>query len=64
LRELTQETVIIGKRQDDAVIYLGVWEGFQSIRYNVRPGDYKAWHFQCDQGAAGQPAGRHDAGLA
>jgi IclR family transcriptional regulator, acetate operon repressor len=44
LRELTQETVIIGKRQGDAVIYLGVWEGFHSIRYSARPGDYKPLH--------------------
>jgi DNA-binding IclR family transcriptional regulator len=44
LREVTQETVIIGKRQGDAVIYLGVWEGLQSIRYSARPGDYKPLH--------------------
>lgn len=44
LRELTQETVIVGKRQGDAVIYLAIWEGHQSIRYTARPGDYKPLH--------------------
>lgn len=44
LREQTQETVIIGKRQGDAVIYLAVYEGTQSIRYTARPGDYKPLH--------------------
>jgi IclR family transcriptional regulator, acetate operon repressor len=44
LRNLTQETVIIGKRQGDAVLYLAVFEGPQSIRYTARPGDFKPLH--------------------
>jgi IclR family acetate operon transcriptional repressor len=41
IRSQTQETVILGKRQKDRVIYLEVLEGPQSIRYSARAGDTK-----------------------
>ncbi|UEM04619.1 IclR family transcriptional regulator [Skermanella rosea] len=44
LRDDTGETVILGKRQDDAVIYLDVVEGARTIRYSAEPGELKPLH--------------------
>jgi IclR family acetate operon transcriptional repressor len=44
LRDRTQETVILGKRQDDRVIYLLVIESEQTIRYSAHPGYFKPLH--------------------
>lgn len=38
LRDETSETVILGKRQDDMVVYLEVVEGLHTIRYAAQPG--------------------------
>lgn len=47
LREATRETVILGKRQKDRIIYLEVLEGPQVIRYSSRAGDTKPLHSTC-----------------
>lgn len=44
LRNRTKETVILGKRQDDRVIYLLVIESEQTIRYSAHPGYFKPLH--------------------
>ncbi len=44
LREATQETAILGKRQDDKAIYLAVVEGPQNVRYSAQAGDLKPLH--------------------
>jgi DNA-binding IclR family transcriptional regulator len=44
LRDQTRETIILGKRQGDRVVYLNVIEGPQSIRYTARAGDLKPLH--------------------
>lgn len=44
LRDASSETIILGKRQGDAVIYLQVVESPQSIRYSAKPGDFKPLH--------------------
>ena len=44
LRDQTQETVILGKRQGNQVVYLCVIEGPQTIRYSARAGDLKPLH--------------------
>ena len=44
LRAATRETVILGKRQKDAIVYLEVLESPQVIRYSARPGDTKPLH--------------------
>ena len=44
LRDASRETVILGKRQGDSVIYLQVIEGLNSIRYSAKPGDFKPLH--------------------
>lgn len=44
LRDASRETVILGKRQGDAVIYLQVVESAHPIRYSARPGDFKPLH--------------------
>ena len=44
LRDTTRETVILGKRQGDTVVYLQVIEGLHSIRYAAKPGDIKPLH--------------------
>ena len=41
LRDSSRETVILGKRQGDAVIYLHVIEGLHPIRYSAQPGEFK-----------------------
>jgi IclR family acetate operon transcriptional repressor len=47
LRAETQETVILGKRQKDQILYLEVLEGPQTIRYSARAGAYKPLHSTC-----------------
>jgi DNA-binding IclR family transcriptional regulator len=44
LRDETRETVIVGKRQGDAVLYLDVVEGPHTVRYTAGPGEYKPLH--------------------
>jgi IclR family transcriptional regulator, acetate operon repressor len=44
IRVESGETVILGKRQGDAVVYLEVLESQRSIRYSARPGDRKPLH--------------------
>lgn len=44
LRDRSGETVILGKRQDDAVLYLEVLESPNTVRYTARPGEYKPLH--------------------
>lgn len=47
LRERTKETVILGKRHQDCVVYLEVLEGPQTIRYSARVGEKKPLHSTC-----------------
>lgn len=44
LQQTTGETVLMGKRQGDAVTYLEVIEGGHTIRYTAQPGDTKPLH--------------------
>jgi DNA-binding IclR family transcriptional regulator len=44
LRNTSQETVILGKQQGEAVIYLQVLESPNPIRYSARPGEFKPLH--------------------
>jgi IclR family transcriptional regulator, acetate operon repressor len=44
LRDETRETVILGKRHGNRVIYLEVFEGPQTIRYSARAGELKPLH--------------------
>lgn len=44
LRDATNETIILGTRQDDRVLYLLVVESEQTIRYSSRAGDFKPLH--------------------
>lgn len=44
LRDATRETVILGKRQGNSVIYLQVIEGLHPIRYSAKPGEFKPLH--------------------
>jgi IclR family acetate operon transcriptional repressor len=44
LRDDTKETVILGKRQNKAVVYLEVIEGRHTVRYTALPGEYKPLH--------------------
>jgi DNA-binding IclR family transcriptional regulator len=44
LCDASRETVILGKRQGEAVIYLQVVEGPHSIRYSAKPGEFKSLH--------------------
>ncbi len=44
LRDASRETVILGKQQGDAVIYLQVVESPHSIRYSAKPGEFKPLH--------------------
>jgi DNA-binding IclR family transcriptional regulator len=41
LREASGETVILGRRQGDSVLYLHVIEGPQAIRYSAKAGEFK-----------------------
>lgn len=47
LREETQETVILGKRQRDDIVYLEVLESPQTIRYSASVGASKPLHSTC-----------------
>nr|WP_145550156.1 IclR family transcriptional regulator [Variovorax boronicumulans] len=44
LRDRSMETVILGKRQGERVVYLHVLEGLHAIRYSARAGDLKPLH--------------------
>jgi DNA-binding IclR family transcriptional regulator len=44
LRDSTTETVILGKRQDDQIVYLDVVEGLNTIRYAAKPGKIVPLH--------------------
>lgn len=44
LRDVTGETVIAGRLQDDAVVYVAAVEGIHSIRYSTLPGEVKPLH--------------------
>lgn len=44
LRDQTNETVLIGRRQGDAILYLDVFEGGQTLRYSAGAGDIKPLH--------------------
>ena len=44
LRDTTGETVLLGRRQDDGVLYLEVMEGSHTVRYSARSGDIKPLH--------------------
>ncbi|HEY4296785.1 MAG TPA: IclR family transcriptional regulator [Paraburkholderia sp.] len=44
LREATSETVILGKRQGEQIVYLAVHEGPQTIRYSAIAGARKPLH--------------------
>ncbi len=47
LRHETQETVILGKRQKDQILYLEVMESPQTIRYSSKAGALKPLHSTC-----------------
>ena len=44
LHDRSGETVILGKRQNDAVLYLEVLESASTVRYTARAGEYKPLH--------------------
>jgi DNA-binding IclR family transcriptional regulator len=44
LRAASLETVIVGKRQNDEIVYLSVLEGPQNIRYSAAAGNLKPLH--------------------
>ena len=44
LRDVTGETVIAGRLQDNAVVYVAAVEGIHSIRYSTVPGAMKPLH--------------------
>jgi DNA-binding IclR family transcriptional regulator len=44
LRNVTRETVILGKRQGNKVVYLAIYEGPQTIRYSSSVGELKPLH--------------------
>jgi len=44
LRDETEETVLLGRRQGDAIIYLDVIEGPQTVRYSAGVGEIKPLH--------------------
>ncbi len=45
LRDLSGETLVLGKWQDNVVVYLDVVESQQTIRYSAQPGDMQPVHF-------------------
>ena len=47
LRSATQETVILGKRRKENIVYLDVLESPQTIRYSAAAGDSKPLHSTC-----------------
>mgnify|MGYP002819271032 CR=1 FL=1 len=44
LRDATDETVLLGRRQGDTILYLDVIEGGQTLRYSAGAGDIKPMH--------------------
>ncbi len=44
LRDEVDETILLGKRMGDQIVYLSVVPGAQSIRYNGEVGDLKMMH--------------------
>ena len=44
LRDTTGETVLLGRRQDDGVLYLEVIEGNHTVRYSAHSGEIKPLH--------------------
>jgi len=44
LQAETDETLILGKRQDDHILYLEIVESGNTIRYTARPGETKPLH--------------------
>ncbi len=44
LRDETQETILLGRRQGEAIIYLDVIEGPQTVRYSAGIGEMKPMH--------------------
>jgi DNA-binding IclR family transcriptional regulator len=44
LRDETGETVILGRREKDAVVYLHICESRQTVRYSAQVGDLKPLH--------------------
>jgi DNA-binding IclR family transcriptional regulator len=44
LRDETNETVLLGRRQGEAILYLDVYEGGQTVRYSAGAGDIKPLH--------------------
>jgi IclR family acetate operon transcriptional repressor len=44
LRDATNETVLLGRRQGDTILYLDVLEGSQTLRYSAGAGDIKPLH--------------------
>jgi len=44
LRDTTGETILLGQRQNNQVVYLDVVEGRHSIRYSAQIGDHKPLH--------------------
>jgi IclR family transcriptional regulator, acetate operon repressor len=44
LRDETGETVILGRREKSAVVYLHICESRQTVRYSARVGDLKPLH--------------------
>lgn len=44
LRDRTQETVILGKLQEQQIVYLDVVEGLHTIRYAAKPGKMTPLH--------------------
>ena len=47
LRELTRETIILGQKQKNSVLYLEVLEGPQTVRYSAKAGESKPLHSTC-----------------
>jgi IclR family acetate operon transcriptional repressor len=47
LREATRETIILGKRHKDNILYLEVLEGPQTVRYSAKVGELKPLHSTC-----------------
>ena len=45
LRDVSGETLVLGKWQDNVVVYLDVVESRQTIRYSAQPGDTQPAHF-------------------
>ncbi|HCP00276.1 MAG TPA: IclR family transcriptional regulator [Rhodospirillaceae bacterium] len=44
LRHQTNETILLGRRQGEAILYLDVIEGGQTLRYSAGAGDIKPMH--------------------